>query len=181
MITLLRLGHRKERDKRITTHCGLVARALLADRFILCGERDDSVLESLSKVSSKWGGKFKSAYEPSPQRFLNREKKTGKSVLVHLTFYGIPLDDALPALRRKAAGKDLIVVVGAEKVPPYVYALADFNVSVTHQPHSEVAALALFLDHLQQGKELALRRQSAAFKSAQVKILAQAHGKRVVS
>ncbi|EQD75493.1 protein containing DUF127, partial [mine drainage metagenome] len=31
---------------------------------------------------------------------------------------------------------------------------ADYNVSVTNQPHSEVAALAIFLDRYNQGSEL---------------------------
>ena len=32
--------------------------------------------------------------------------------------------------------------------------MADYNVSVGNQPHSEVAALALFLDKLQDGKSI---------------------------
>jgi tRNA (cytidine56-2'-O)-methyltransferase len=47
-----------------------------------------------------------------------------------------------------------MVVVGAEKVPPDLYRLADYNVAVTNQPHSEIAALSVFLDHLQRGQEL---------------------------
>ena len=35
MITVLRLGHRKGRDKRITTHVGLVARAFGADELLI--------------------------------------------------------------------------------------------------------------------------------------------------
>jgi tRNA (cytidine56-2'-O)-methyltransferase len=44
--------------------------------------------------------------------------------------------------------------VGAEKVPAEIYELADWNVAVGNQPHSEVAALAVFLDRLFQGREL---------------------------
>jgi tRNA (cytidine56-2'-O)-methyltransferase len=44
------------------------------------------------------------------------------------------------------ADKDLLVVVGSEKMPGEVFKLADWNVSVTNQPMSEVAALAVFLD-----------------------------------
>ncbi|MEM4232772.1 MAG: tRNA (cytidine(56)-2'-O)-methyltransferase, partial [Thermoplasmata archaeon] len=42
----------------------------------------------------------------------------------------------------------------AEKVPREVYDLADMNVSVGNQPHSEVAALAIFLDRYSGGKVL---------------------------
>jgi tRNA (cytidine56-2'-O)-methyltransferase len=45
-------------------------------------------------------------------------------------------------------------VVGGPKVPAEVFDLADYNVAVGHQPHSEVAALAVFLDRLFQGDAL---------------------------
>mgnify|MGYP000624387395 CR=1 FL=1 len=37
-VTVLRLGHRPGRDERMTTHVGLTARALGADRVILTGK-----------------------------------------------------------------------------------------------------------------------------------------------
>jgi tRNA (cytidine56-2'-O)-methyltransferase len=49
---------------------------------------------------------------------------------------------------------DLLLVVGAEKVPRDAYDLADWNVSVGNQPHSEIAALAVFLDRLTGGSNL---------------------------
>ncbi|MEM2080074.1 MAG: tRNA (cytidine(56)-2'-O)-methyltransferase, partial [Nitrososphaerota archaeon] len=42
------------------------------------------------------------------------------------------------------------------KVPRVYYELSDYNVAVGHQPHSEIAALAIFLDRLYSGKELKL-------------------------
>ena len=38
MIVVLRLGHRIGRDARISTHCGLVARALGANKIIYSGD-----------------------------------------------------------------------------------------------------------------------------------------------
>ena len=64
--------------------------------------------------------------------------------------YGLPIDDVLERIPRD----DLLIVVGAEKVPREVYDLADFNVAVGNQPHSEVAALAVFLDRLLGGRSL---------------------------
>ncbi len=61
--------------------------------------------------------------------------------------------DALPVSLYMVDG-DLTVVVGAEKVPKDVFRLVDWNVSVGHQPHSEVAALAVFLDRLLHGAGL---------------------------
>src|SRR5699024_12422571 len=68
----------------------------------------------------------------------------------------------------------LLVGVGAEKVPFDVYETADYNVAVTGQPHSEVASLAVFLDHLFAGREL-----DREWQNAKRKVVPKAHGKRV--
>ena len=169
-ITVLRLGHRKNRDKRVTTHVFLAARALGARKGVLCGERDDQVLESVGKVSAKWGGKFSVRYEGSWRRALSRAKKGGVCT-VHLTMYGMPLLKSIGKLRGK---RKLLVIVGAEKVPSEVYKLADFNVAVTGQPHSEVAALAVFLHEHARGKELGAR-----FPGARIAISPSEKGKSV--
>ena len=43
--------------------------------------------------------------------------------------------------------------MGAEKVPREIYELADFNVGIGNQPHSEISALAILLDRIQEGKQ----------------------------
>ena len=62
--------------------------------------------------------------------------------------YGDTLEKSIKKIDKK---KDLLIVIGAEKVPGYVYELSDYNISVGNQPHSEVAALALFLDRYTKG------------------------------
>lgn len=146
LITVLRIGHRPARDKRVTTHVALAARAFGAD-CVLVDTRDAALERSVRDVVRRFGGAF--------------EVETGvawRSVLrgfagtkVHLTMYGLPLDEVLPRVPR---GGDLLVVVGAEKVPADLYRLADWNVAVGNQPHSEVAALAVFLDRLLAGDGL---------------------------
>ncbi len=79
------------------------------------------------------------------------ELRRWKGASVHLTMYGEHLDDALVKIPRD---KDLMIIVGAEKVPAEVYKMADFNVAVGNQPHSEVAALGVFLDRLLSGAGL---------------------------
>ncbi len=147
---VLRLGHRPERDKRVTTHVGLVARAFGAEEMLRCG-RDAHVEESLDDVSRRWGGDFRLTADASWKGEMVRWKERGGGV-VHLTMYGSNLPDVIDEIRRR---KEIMVVVGAEKVPAEVYELADWNVAVGNQPHSEVAALAVFLDRLFQGEELA--------------------------
>lgn len=163
-ITVLRLGHRPERDKRITTHVCLTARALGAERVVVA-ERDDRVVEGVRDVVKRFGGPFEVESGASFRPFL----KDPSATKVHLTMYGLPMHEVLPRIDR---ARDLTVIVGAEKVPREVYELADFNVGVGSQPHSEVAALAVFLYALQ--GDAPLRR---TFEGGEVAVEPSARGK----
>lgn len=143
-VTILRLGHRIKRDQRITTHVALTARALGADEIIFTGEKDDSLINSINKVVEKWGGKFKIRYSNSWKEIINNAKCNG-DYIIHLTMYGANLPEVLDEIKENFKRRNLLVIVGGAKVPVEVYSLADINVAITHQPHSEVAALALFL------------------------------------
>ncbi len=145
MIVVLRLGHRPTRDQRVTTHVALTARALGADEIWVSTE-DLGLERTLRSVVERFGGKFGIKTGVDWRKAI----KAWKGEVVHLTMYGESLSKALPTLK----AKDLMVVVGAEKVPREVYDLADRNLSVGNQPHSEVAALAIFLDRLMKGKSL---------------------------
>ncbi len=135
MISVLRLNHRK-RDKRITTHCALTARAFGAKEMTFTGENDPNIIESVERVVEKWGGNFKIKHAENWKKEI-KNKKTK----VHLTFYGERLKDKIKELK----GKDIQVIIGGEKVPREIYDKADYNISIGSQPHSEVAALAIFL------------------------------------
>jgi tRNA (cytidine56-2'-O)-methyltransferase len=90
-----------------------------------------------------------------------RAWKHNQGEVIHLTMYGIHVDDAIAEIR--ASSRDKLVVVGGPKVPAEVFDLADYNVAIGNQPHSEVAALAVFLDRLFQGDALRVRPQDADF------------------
>lgn len=143
MITILRLGHRAARDKRVTTHVALAARAFGADRIVV-STRDTRLESTVRAVVRRFGGGFEIETGAPWRRFL----KEWPGPKVHLTMYGLPIDDMLPDIPREG----LLVVVGAEKVPADVYRLVDWNVAVGNQPHSEVAAVAVFLDRLLKGE-----------------------------
>jgi tRNA (cytidine56-2'-O)-methyltransferase len=147
MIAVLRLGHRIMRDKRISTHLGLVARAFGADVIYYSGEKDESLLASIDSVSKRWGGGFRTEYRKNWREVV----REWPGQVCHLTMYGLPVDDCAKELREC---KDLLVVVGGAKVPGDLYETADFNVSVSTQPHSEVSALSILLDRVFEGKEL---------------------------
>ncbi|MCL2148603.1 MAG: tRNA (cytidine(56)-2'-O)-methyltransferase [Methanomassiliicoccaceae archaeon] len=145
-IWILRIGHRPERDKRVTTHVALSSRALGASGIFVDTE-DRALEESVRDVVGRFGGDY--SIETGVQ--WKRVLKGFEGEVVHLTMYGQRLDEAIPKIPQD---RDLLVVVGAEKVPPEVYREADHNVSVGNQPHSEIAALAIFLDRLTGGRNL---------------------------
>ena len=68
----------------------------------------------------------------------------------------------------------IMIVVGAEKVPREIYELADYNVAVGSQPHSEVSALGVLLDRIQHGKQFEFK-----FENPERTIIPQEQGKDV--
>ena len=143
VIAVLRLGHRPERDKRITTHVGLVARAFGAD-ILYITTRDIQLEKSIHGVIESFGGTFTIQTGIKPKSLI----QSWKGIIVHLTMYGEQISTTIQDLPKN---KDILIIIGAEKVPPYYYKIADYNISIGNQPHSEVAALALFLDRYTQG------------------------------
>lgn len=149
-VSVLRLGHRPGRDERMTTHVGLTARALGARRVLLAGRATESQA-TIDDVTERFGGPFEAEVVDSAKALI----RDWEGTVVHLTMYGLPVQDVLGEISDADGPREkLLVVVGAEKVSFDVYEAADYNVGVTNQPHSEVAALAVFLDRLFEGREL---------------------------
>ena len=147
-LDILRLGYRRGRDPRITTHLALVGRALGADRFLLAGDDDEKMFNNVKSVNARFGGDMHCEHIKSPmswlRRFVSEDAGDGEpGVAIHLTMYGEPFREAIPRIRRD---RPVAIIVGGAKVPGDVYKLSQYNVAVGNQPHSEVAALALFLD-----------------------------------
>lgn len=171
-VYVLRLEHRPGRDKRVTTHVFLVARAFGAHGAYYSGERDENVELSIRKVVESWGGIFTVEFVEDWADKIREWKRAGGEV-IHLTMYGPPISDIIGEIRD--SDRDKLIVVGGAKVPRLVYELADWNVSITSQPHSEVGALSVFLHELYMGREL--KRE---FENAKIKIIPQARGKKVI-
>lgn len=170
-VYVLRLGHRPQRDKRITTHVALVARAFGANGFILAGICDESIERSIRRTTECWGGEIEYSCGASGKGIVEEWRRSGGEV-IHLTMYGVPVDEVIDRIRSSASPK--LIVVGAGKVERYYYDAADYNVAVGNQPHSEVAALAIFLDRLYRGREL-----YRIFYGAKTSIVASTRGKMV--
>lgn len=156
IVEVLRLSHRLPRDERISTHVALVARAFGARAVYYTGQHDTGFEFSVSRLADQWGKKTQSGkgfsiqYQKSASSLIKSKKREGFAI-VHLTMYGLPINQKLPELKIQ---NRILVVVGSEQVPREIYELADHNISITSQPHSEVAALAITLDRLMEGKEL---------------------------
>jgi tRNA (cytidine56-2'-O)-methyltransferase len=165
-VSVLRIGHRAGRDPRLTTHLALAARALGAERMYL-HPPDDDLAERLHRVADGWGGSFEVVPAPDWRKVV----REFPGAVAHLTMYGRSLPEALPRLRR---ARRVLFVVGGAKVPADLYRLSTVNVAVGHQPHSEVAALAVALERL---KGLPPRR---TWPGARRRIVPTARGKRVV-
>jgi len=169
-ITVLRLGQRYVRDDRTLTHLCLVSRALGAETIYL-EEVEKDIPATVNEVNKTWGGHFEVVVGRPSKKVIAEARAEGRKV-VHLTMYGLPLQDMIDELR---GAEKILVVVGGPKVPGYVYHSADYNIAVTSQPHSEIAALAILLHEVQSGEEL-----KRNFGKSKLRIVPSARGKRVV-
>ena len=163
MITVLRLGHRRFRDMRITTHVALTARAFGAKKVILSGEKDDKILESVTDVAKRWGGGLEITYEKNWKKII----KQFKGLKVHLTMFSPNLNEKIDEIKSKK--EDLLLIVGGEKVPTEVFHMVDYNIAIGNQPHSEVAATAIFLHEYTNGQEFKIKFKDAKLEVEQMK------------
>jgi tRNA (cytidine56-2'-O)-methyltransferase len=165
VIEVLRLGHRRKRDERLTTHVCLIARALGADR-VLVAEEDKELEKTIRSVVERFGGKFEITTGVGWRTVMRNFKGTK----VHLTMYGLPLKEVISKIPKG----NILVIVGSEKVPGEVYRMADLNIAVGNQPHSEAGALAVFLDRFTGGSW-----EEKRFEGGEIEVVPTAHGKGV--
>jgi tRNA (cytidine56-2'-O)-methyltransferase len=170
-ICVLRLGHRPGRDERMSSHVGLTARALGADRVVFAGNAEGP-RETVTDITERFGGPFRAEVSESSRPLL----REWEGSVVHLTMYGLPIQEVETEIKTVHRTDPLLVVVGAEKVSFDVYEAADYNAAVTNQPHSEVASLAVFLDRLFCGREL-----DREWEDAERHVVPNERGKRVES
>ena len=169
VIEVVRIGQRVVRDDRVTTHVALVSRAFGADRIFM-SEVNPEIKDTIEKINVTWGGKFEVEFIDKWKSIV-RKKKEENFKIIHLSMYGQNINDAQEELQKE---ENLLIVVGAEKVPREIYELADYNVGVGSQPHSEISALAILLDRIQKGKQF-----EKDFPGAKRKIIPTKNGKNV--
>ncbi|MDH5657786.1 MAG: tRNA (cytidine(56)-2'-O)-methyltransferase [Nitrosopumilus sp.] len=169
VIEIVRIGQRLVRDDRVTTHVALVSRAFGAERIFMT-EINPEIKGTLEKINKTWGGDFVVEFIDKWKTVVKRKKKEDFKI-IHLSMYGENINEVQEKLRKE---ENLLVVVGAEKVPREIYELADYNVGVGNQPHSEISALAILLDRIQKGVQF-----EKEFPNAKRKIIPTKKGKNV--
>jgi tRNA (cytidine56-2'-O)-methyltransferase len=170
VIEIVRIGQRVVRDDRVTTHVALVARAFGANT-ILMTEVNPEIKNTLKKINDTWGGDFSIKFIDSWKPVIKKKKENGFKI-VHLTMYGEKINDIQSDLRKE---ENLVIIVGAEKVPREIFEFADYNVGIGNQPHSEISALAILLDRIQAGNQF-----NKEFSGGKRKIIPTKKGKTVV-
>ena len=169
VIEVVRIGQRLVRDDRVTTHVALVSRGFGAERIYMT-EINPEIKDTIGKINKTWGGNFEIEFIEKWKPVVKKKKEAGFKI-VHLSMYGENINNAQEKIRNE---ENLLIVVGAEKVPREIYELADYNVGVGSQPHSEISALAILLDRIQNGKQF-----EKEFPNAKRKIIPTKNGKNV--
>ena len=172
VIEVLRIGQRLVRDDRVTTHIALVARAFGAKKIYMT-EVNPEIRETISKINDTWGGNFELEFCEDWMSVLKERKRHGLKI-VHLTMYGQEINRVQNIIDDIIDDLDILIIVGAEKVPREIYNIADYNVSIGNQPHSEISALGVFLDRIQHGRQF-----EYTFSEAKRSIIPTAKGKNV--
>ena len=163
-IEVLRLSHRLPRDQRVSTHVALTARALNCTKIFYSGQKDSTYEDAISSITNNFGGPFEIEYTKNPVKLV-KEKKAEGFVIIHLSMYCSKFESKLKLLKNK----DILFIVGSEKVDREFYEISDFNLSVSNQPISEVSALGIILYKLYGFKNI--------FKNAKIKINPSERGK----
>ena len=169
VIEIVRIGQRLVRDDRVTTHVALVSRAFGAERIFMT-EVNPDIKNTLEKINKTWGGDFVVEFIDKWKTIVKKKKEENFKI-IHLSMYGESINHVQEKLQKE---ENLLVVVGAEKVPREIYELADYNIGVGSQPHSEISALAIFLDRIQNGVQF-----EKEFPNAKRKIIPTKNGKNV--
>ena len=133
-------------------------------------EINPEIKDTINKINNTWGGKFEIEFISNWKNVIISKKNTSK--IIHLTMYGENINEIQKDIREE---NDILIVVGAEKVPREIYDYADYNVSVGNQPHSEISALGIVLDRIQNGKQF-----EKEFENSKRVIIPSKNGKNVI-
>ncbi len=116
-------------------------------------------------ISKKWGGGFSVYFCNNWEKFIKEKRNYLK---IYLTRYGIPITKMR---YRISTYKNILLIVSFSESIKKAYDVADFNISISSQPHTCGSSIAIFLHDFYQGRELAMR-----FENPKYKIVPSQHG-----
>ena len=100
----------------------------------MTGVSNGSINDTVSSVSKRWGGRFKVEII---QDWKSLAKLGKRKVAKWLTLQCMA-SILMISLKGCAKKTSLLVIIGAEKVPQEAHDLADYNIAIGNQPHSEI-------------------------------------------
>lgn len=112
----------------------------------------------MRSISSKWGGNFSIEFQDDYRTVLRSSSNYKK---VYLTRYGTPMQNVLYTMKTY---RNLLLIVTDTEAVTSMFSNADFCISITDQPHSTSAAIAVFLHAFFSGRELAMHFENARYK-----------------
>ncbi len=136
----------------------MAARAFGAHNVTFASIRNPKMMNQFKVLNKKWGGDFNVSFVDNWQDFL-KSKKNYKTI--YLTRYGTPINKIKYSLKTY---KNIMLIVTLTEAYKNLYKMADFNVSITAQPHSATSAIAIFLHLFYEGRELAMHFENAKYK-----------------
>ncbi|MEM0149659.1 MAG: hypothetical protein QXW10_02065 [Candidatus Micrarchaeaceae archaeon] len=165
MLTVLIIG--KPSYEKVTDLC-LIARAFGASEIVFTAS--DSKLKSKSQrfckdICRKWGGNFSVGFTDNWKAYI-KGKRNYKTV--YLTRYGMPMRQAEYVLRTY---KNLLIIASFSEKINELYTIADFNISITSQPHTTASSITAMLRTYYRDRELSMH-----FENAKYKIIPEPHG-----
>ncbi len=118
----------------------------------------------MAQMSRKWGGKFDVEF---CNNWLELIKNKRNYIKIYLTRYGIPLRKMTYRINTY---KNILLIATTSESTKAVYTNADFNISISSQPHTCGSSLAVFLHDFYHGRELAMH-----FENAESKVVPSEH------
>ncbi|MGC8478429.1 MAG: hypothetical protein ACP5NE_00670 [Candidatus Micrarchaeia archaeon] len=142
----------------------LTARAFGAQSVTFTMRANRKLANYIKRTNSRWGGKFDVYFEKNWNEVIERSKNYEK---VYLTLGGVPINKMIYRIRTY---KNIMLIVTLQGRERDFGQFADFNVSITNQPHSTISSVAVFLHMFYSGRELAIRFNNAKYKIKQAKM-----------
>ncbi|MCL5429977.1 MAG: hypothetical protein M1504_00700 [Candidatus Marsarchaeota archaeon] len=136
------------------------ARAFGASNVTFSSKKNSKLIRHFGTMNKKWGGTFSVSFTNDWKKFIDDHRNYK---VVYLTRYGVPINKVSYSIKTY---KNILVVVSISDAMKQVMQISDFNVGITTQPHCAASAIAVFLHHFYEGRELAMH-----FENAQLKVV----------